>query len=173
MCVCVFAFLLSWIPPSCEAFALLARRVSLEALGLFVLCELQKELLEQGVVPAAVTHARKCRCGSWSNEWPQLSRSTRSSPPSSSLLLRSLPAFLAGGKGLSVDDEDHPHSHYGIESFTFRSRRPFHPERLMGFVMEHLPSVLRSKVGTRNNAGAKLGGRSWNQFFVVNECAMA
>lgn len=33
-----------------------------------------------------------------------------------------------------------------IGSFTFRAERPFHPERLMGFVMEHLPSVLRSKV---------------------------
>ena len=36
-----------------------------------------------------------------------------------------------------------------IGSFTFRAERPFHPERLMGFVMEHLPSVLRSKVKMR------------------------
>eukprot|EP00903_Cladosiphon_okamuranus_P014092 g13098.t1 len=42
-----------------------------------------------------------------------------------------------------------------IGSFTFRAERPFHPERLMGFVMEHLPSVLRSKgflwLATRND----------------------
>lgn len=35
---------------------------------------------------------------------------------------------------------------FGIGSFTFRARRPLHPERLMDFVMTHLPSVLRSKV---------------------------
>lgn len=35
---------------------------------------------------------------------------------------------------------------FGISSFTFRARRPFHPERLLAFVMEYLPSVLRSKV---------------------------
>eukprot|EP00752_Nemacystus_decipiens_P004327 g3952.t1 len=42
-----------------------------------------------------------------------------------------------------------------IGSFTFRAEIPFHPERLMGFVMEHLPSVLRSKgflwLATRND----------------------
>lgn len=35
---------------------------------------------------------------------------------------------------------------FGIGSFTFRAQRPFHPERLMEFVMNNLPSVLRSKV---------------------------
>ena len=35
---------------------------------------------------------------------------------------------------------------FGVGSFTFRACRPFHPPRLMAFVMEYLPSVLRSKV---------------------------
>ncbi|CAM9329593.1 unnamed protein product [Pylaiella littoralis] len=78
------------------------------------------------------------------------------------------------------EDHDHGHNHdhahggdatppssreaetFGIGSFTFRSRRPFHPERLMGFVMDHLPSVLRSKgflwLATRNDAAGV-----WNQ----------
>ncbi|CAN0464337.1 unnamed protein product, partial [Hapterophycus canaliculatus] len=37
-----------------------------------------------------------------------------------------------------------PAETFGVDSFTFRARRPFHPERLMGFVMGHMPSVLRS-----------------------------
>ncbi|CAB1100734.1 unnamed protein product [Ectocarpus sp. CCAP 1310/34] len=86
-------------------------------------------------------------------------------------------------RGLSDDDEDHPHSHYGIESFTFRSRRPFHPERLMGFVMEHLPSVLRSKgflwlatredsLGVWNQAGGSFAteyGGLWDDFHDADE----
>lgn len=35
---------------------------------------------------------------------------------------------------------------FGVGTFTFRARRPFHSQRLMAFVMEYLPSVLRSKV---------------------------
>jgi len=34
---------------------------------------------------------------------------------------------------------------YGIESFVFRSRRPFHPERLYAWMHESLPGVVRSK----------------------------
>jgi G3E family GTPase len=51
---------------------------------------------------------------------------------------------------------------YGIKSFVFRSRRPFHPERLHAFLASEWPGVLRSKgffwLATRmNDVG------SWSQ----------
>jgi G3E family GTPase len=47
---------------------------------------------------------------------------------------------------------------YGISSFVFRSRRPFHPQRVMGFIKSDLmKSVLRSKgfmwLASRHNLG--------------------
>ena len=51
---------------------------------------------------------------------------------------------------------------YGIESFVFRSRRPFHPKRLYAYFQEEWPGVLRSKgffwLATRMQA---VGG--WSQ----------
>lgn len=55
---------------------------------------------------------------------------------------------------------------YGISSFVFKSRRPFHPQRLMDFLMgNHMQTVLRSKgfiwLATRHDIGINwsLAGR--------------
>jgi G3E family GTPase len=47
------------------------------------------------------------------------------------------------------DHGDHDHAHpeavYGVTSFTYRRRRPFHPERLRSFLADLPSSVVRSK----------------------------
>jgi G3E family GTPase len=42
-------------------------------------------------------------------------------------------------------DHDHPEAVYGVTSFTYRRRRPFHPERLRAFLADLPPSVVRAK----------------------------
>ncbi|MEF8856735.1 MAG: GTP-binding protein [Haloplanus sp.] len=48
-----------------------------------------------------------------------------------------------------AEDEDHDHDHpeavYGVASFTYRRRRPFHPERIRSLLADLPPSVVRSK----------------------------
>ncbi|PSP77255.1 cobalamin biosynthesis protein CobW [Halobacteriales archaeon QS_4_69_225] len=50
------------------------------------------------------------------------------------------------------DDHHHPEETYGVSSFTFRRRRPFHPERFAGVLRDLPPGVVRSK-GTAWVAG--------------------
>ena len=42
-------------------------------------------------------------------------------------------------------DHHHPEETYGVSSFTFRRRRPFHPERFAGVLCDLPPGVVRSK----------------------------
>ncbi|MFU1781037.1 CobW family GTP-binding protein [Haloarcula japonica] len=61
----------------------------------------------------------------------------------------------AGDNNTGHDDHRHPEDVYGVTSFTYRRRRPFHPDRLAD-VLRDLPSgVVRSK-GTAWLAGAEL-----------------
>ncbi|QLG60603.1 CobW family GTP-binding protein [Halorarum salinum] len=52
-----------------------------------------------------------------------------------------------GGEGAHGHDHgDHgPQAVYGVDSFVFRARRPFHPERFAAFVRDLPDSVVRSK----------------------------
>jgi len=59
-----------------------------------------------------------------------------------------------GDTGHGHDDHHHPEEVYGVTSFTYRRRRPFHPDRLAE-VLQDLPSgVVRSK-GTVWLAGSE------------------
>jgi G3E family GTPase len=54
-------------------------------------------------------------------------------------------------RALVADDGDHDHDHahpeavYGVTSFTYRRRRPFHPDRIRALLADLPPSVVRSK----------------------------
>jgi G3E family GTPase len=59
-------------------------------------------------------------------------------------------ADLPGWKrAIEADDHDHAHAHpdevYGVSSFTYRRRRPFHPERLAALLADLPAGVVRSK----------------------------
>jgi G3E family GTPase len=49
------------------------------------------------------------------------------------------------GPGHGDGDHHHPEETYGVSSFTFRRRRPFHPERFAGVLHDLPPGVVRSK----------------------------
>jgi len=57
------------------------------------------------------------------------------------------------------DSHDHDHYHpdevYGISSFTYRRRRPFHPERFAAFLQSLPPTIVRAK-GTAWIAGTEI-----------------
>ena len=61
-------------------------------------------------------------------------------------------ALSGAGHGHGDDDHHHPEETYGVSSFTFRRRRPFHPERFAGVLRDLPPGVVRSK-GTAWVAG--------------------
>ena len=49
------------------------------------------------------------------------------------------------GAGHGDGDHHHPEETYAVSSFTFRRRRPFHPERFAGVLRDLPPGVVRSK----------------------------
>jgi G3E family GTPase len=75
----------------------------------------------------------------------------------------SAPGWLAS---LNEDDSDHAADHsgeadkYRIDSFVYRARRPFHPERLWALLHEQWHGILRSKgffwLATRNDVVGSL-----------------
>jgi len=54
-------------------------------------------------------------------------------------------ALSGAGHGHGDGDHHHPEETYGVSSFTFRRRRPFHPERFAGVLRDLPPGVVRSK----------------------------
>ncbi|PSQ13612.1 cobalamin biosynthesis protein CobW [Halobacteriales archaeon QS_8_69_73] len=54
-------------------------------------------------------------------------------------------ALSGAGHGHGDGDHHHPRETYGVSSFTFRRRRPFHPERFAGVLRDLPPGVVRSK----------------------------
>ncbi|ELZ41325.1 cobalamin synthesis protein P47K [Halorubrum californiense DSM 19288] len=73
------------------------------------------------------------------------------------------------GGGHGDHDGDHDHRHpdevYGVTSFTYRRRRPFHPERIAAVLRDLPPGVVRSKgtlwvAGTDQRQQVGQAGRS-------------
>ncbi|MDQ2073754.1 GTP-binding protein [Haloarcula sp. H-GB4] len=60
-----------------------------------------------------------------------------------------------GDSGHEHDGHHHPEEVYGVTSFTYRRRRPFHPDRLADVLQDLPPGVVRSK-GTVWLAGTEV-----------------
>jgi G3E family GTPase len=84
---------------------------------------------------------------------------------------RALADDTAGDHGEGDDDHDHDHAHrhpdevYGVTSFTYRRRRPFHPDRLAALLRDLPDDVVRSKgtlwvAGTDQRQQVGQAGRS-------------
>ena len=63
-------------------------------------------------------------------------------------------ALEGAGHGHGHEDHHHPDEVYGVTSFTYRTRRPFHPERIAEVLRTLPPGVVRSK-GTLRIAGSE------------------
>ena len=64
-------------------------------------------------------------------------------------------ALEGAGHGHSHDDHSHPDEVYSVSSFTYRTRRPFHPERIADWLATLPEGVVRAK-GTLWVAGSDL-----------------
>jgi len=80
---------------------------------------------------------------------------------------RALDGGNGHGDGRGDDDHDHrhPEAEYGVDSFTYRRRRPFHPDRIAAVLRDLPADVVRSKgtlwvAGTDQRQQVGQAGRS-------------